>query len=331
MKIYTNNPLISVIVPVYRIEKYISRCINSILNQTYKNLEIILVNDGSPDNCGIICEKYANKDKRIKVIHKENGGLSDARNEGLRTFQGIYVTFVDGDDWISKFYIENLYNAIRSSEADLAISNFENVKKNCKIKKSPINTLLNMQVVTVEDCFKKLLNQRGVETSAWGKMYRKNIIKDLQYPVGKLYEDIPVTTQAISRCSKIVIIDNIDYYYFQRNDSIQYEKFKIEKMDAIYHMKDLNQYIKVQYPNLCPDADSRYFCTLCNVFFQITSSEYKKEQNFIWSEILKIRKYVILNRHGRLKARIGAVTSYFGFNIMLFLYRHTQFRGRRHA
>ena len=93
-----------------------------------------MVNDGSPDNCGIICEKYANKDKRIKVIHKENGGLSDARNEGLRTLQGIYVTFVDGDDWISKFYIENLYNSISSSESDLAISNFENVKKIVKLK-----------------------------------------------------------------------------------------------------------------------------------------------------------------------------------------------------
>ena len=113
--------LISVVVPVYNVEKYIDKCINSIINQTYKNLEIILVDDGSPDNCGNICDEYAKKDNRIIVIHKENGGLSDARNTGIEVSKGKYITFIDSDDYISDNYVSFLYNLIIEYKADISI------------------------------------------------------------------------------------------------------------------------------------------------------------------------------------------------------------------
>ena len=206
--------LISIIVPVYNVEKYISRCVESLIGQSYKNIEIILVDDGSTDESGMICEQYANKDNRIKVIHKKNGGLSDARNVAIPLSKGEYISFVDSDDWVSKFYIENLYNAITKNYSDIAMSWFENVFEDRNIASKPVNILEKYQCMNVEMCLKKMLYQDNIETSAWGKLYKRQIIEKLRYPVGKLYEDIPVTYSAITLSSKIVVIKNIDYYYF---------------------------------------------------------------------------------------------------------------------
>ena len=319
--------LISIIVPVYNVEKYISRCVESLIGQSYKNIEIILVDDGSTDESGMICEQYANEDGRIKIIHKKNGGLSDARNVAIPLSKGEYISFVDSDDWVSKFYIENLYNAITKNHSDIAMSWFENVFDGRNIATEPVDVLEKYQCIDKEICLKKLLYQDNVETSAWGKLYKRRVIEKLRYPLGKLYEDIPVTYSAIKSSSKIAIIKNVDYYYFQRKDSIQNAQFNIKKMDGVKHCGDMMKSVKKEYPNLKSAAECRYISTICNILFQIKDNSYIQERKFLWKEICKYRKNIIKDKNAREKTRMAMVLSFFGYKIMKFIYHKTQWRG----
>ena len=245
-----NNPLISVVVPIYNVEKYLRRCVESIRCQTYSNLEIILVDDGSPDSCGKICDAYRNTDNRIKVIHKKNGGLSDARNVGIKIAQGEYITCIDSDDFISPFFIDNLWTAIQESKCEIATSWFVDYYEGDDITESKKLDINDVQVLNKEEFYKKLLYQDGVEISAWGKLYKAELFKGVEYPTGKLYEDIPTTYLLVEKVTKIAVIPNIDYFYFQRKTSIAQANFSLQKMDAINHMNDFRNFITVNYPLL---------------------------------------------------------------------------------
>ena len=165
-------PLVSVIVPVYKVESYLHRCVDCILAQTYANLEIILVDDGSPDNCGKICDEYAQKDKCIKVIHKKNGGLSDARNAGLDIAMGEYITFVDSDDWIHFQYVEILLNNLTKADVDISTCSFvrtpEKMLMDSKVSES------SYHIYSSEKAIEQTLYQNRLDNSAWGKLYKKD-------------------------------------------------------------------------------------------------------------------------------------------------------------
>lgn len=322
-----NDHLISVIVPMYRVEKYLRNCLESILAQTYQNFEVILVDDDSPDNSGLIAEEYAQRDSRFTVIHKANGGLSDARNAAIPLTTGEYLTFIDSDDWISPYYIENLYHAITKDNSNLAVSWFENVFADKAIQSVPSNVLERYECIQSADCMERMLYQNGVETSAWGKLYRKEIISDLRYPVHKLYEDIPVTYECVKRAKKIAVIKNVDYYYFQRMDSIQNVSFNEKKMDAIEHAHGLMESVERDFPDLLQAARCRYFSILCNILFQIKDQSHEEIKNNLWHEIVKYRWAVIRNKDARKKARLAGVISLFGYKTMEFVYSKTQWRG----
>lgn len=321
------QPMISIIVPVYKVEKYLKRCVDSILTQTYQNMEVILVDDGSPDNCGVICDKYKEMDNRVVVIHKENGGLSDARNAAIPLAKGDYISFVDSDDWISPYYVEHLYEAVAKCDADMGISWFENVFEKKKLQSNPEELLSNYENLTAEECLEKLLYQNGVEVCAWGKLYKTELIKDLRYPVGKLYEDIPVTYEVVKRSKKISVIGNIDYYYFQRTNSIQNIAFNVRKMDGIEHCHNMMKAVEVDFPRLKNAAECRYFSTVCNILFQIKEQKYENIKRTLWNEIIKYRKDVLLNIKARKKARFAAGISYMGYNVLRYIYEKTQWRG----
>lgn len=323
----TNKPLISIIVPIFKVEEYINRCVDSMLNQTYTNLEIILVDDGSPDNCGSICEKYKEKDSRVATIHKENGGLSDARNVAIDIAKGEYITFIDGDDWVSNYYVENLYNAINKDNAEMAISCFEEVF-DARGASIPSNQLKNYELLNSVECLKRLLYQQGIETCAWGKLYKKELFNELRYPVGKLYEDTFVTYKAIEKCLKIAYIKNVDYYYFQRATSIQNKKFNANKLDGVIGCGTMMKDVSNDYPELRKAAICRYFSTTSNIFFQINDKEFNVEKQTLWQELIKYRKTVLFDKDARKKARLGALASYGGMKFMEFCYRKTQWRGK---
>lgn len=212
---------ISVIVPVYQVEAYLERCIDSILKQTYQNLEIILVDDGSTDRCPEICDKYAKKDPRIKVIHKENGGLSSARNAGLDVAEGNLIAFIDSDDYIEAEMIEQLYCALSENQADMAVCSLRYVEENhSKSRTQPMRTV-EYECMDQWSYWEKVVgsdNSRFVV--AWNKLYTKKLWEGLRYPVGRLNEDEFVLHDIISQCSKIVSVSYVGYNYVQRRGSI---------------------------------------------------------------------------------------------------------------
>lgn len=322
------QPLISMIIPVYNIENYVSRCVESAINQSYENLEILLIDDGSEDASGEICDRYGEKCSKIRVIHKENGGLSEARNVGIETARGEYIVFLDGDDFITKKYVANLFNAIEQVSCDLAISMFMNVVDGQKIELNTAGVLENLRVASSEDCLKSLLYQRGIETSAPGKIYKRELLGELRFPVGKLYEDVMFTVQMIARSSRIAIIDNVDYMYYQRRGSIQYQQFDKRKMDSIRHSLELEQFVERNYPKLIGASHCRRFNAACNIVLQIPSGEYPEEKQYLWTMIKKLRAEVITDSESRVKSKIAAIVSYLGYDILRVLYKQTQVRGR---
>lgn len=209
--------LISVIVPVYKVEKYLEKCIESVLKQTYTNLQIILVDDGSPDNCGKICDEYAKKDSRIEVIHKANGGLSDARNVGISKAKGRYIGFVDSDDYIKEDMYEILLNLIKKYDADVSICNLYDVIDGNECIRNKENGIREYSRL---DILKEVLLDKNIQSYAWNKLYEKELFDEIKYPIGKKYEDIGTTFYLFEKCNKIVVTSEPEYYYLKRADSL---------------------------------------------------------------------------------------------------------------
>ncbi len=214
MKKVSNEPLISVIIPVYKVEEYLNKCVDSVINQTYKNLEIILVDDGSPDNCPKICDDYAKQDKRIKVIHKKNGGLSDARNAGIDMANGEYLSFIDSDDYVEKNYISFLYNLAKKYNSDLTMG-----KQYVRYSNKTINTGSgSLYELNSYDALDKILYGEDLDVSAWAKLYKKELFKKVKFPVGRLFEDAATIYKLIDLSKKVVLKSEPIYNYIIRDN-----------------------------------------------------------------------------------------------------------------
>lgn len=217
--------MISVIVPVYNVERYIRQCVESILEQTYADLEIILVDDGSTDGSGSICDEYKLKDDRVVVIHKCNGGLSDARNAGLDIARGEYIGFVDSDDYIEPDMYEVLYKNCERYAADLAAARFVKFNTQGEVRK---NFTENIEVFSREEMLRLFIvgdRRYEITMSVWDRLYKRELISDLRFPVGKCYEDIVFSTKVIEKSKINVYIDRALYHYRLREDSISGEDF----------------------------------------------------------------------------------------------------------
>ena len=220
---------ISIIVPVYDVEKYLKKCVDSILNQTFKDFELILVDDGSPDNSGAICDQYAEKDSRVRVIHKENGGLSDARNAGIEVARGKYLGFVDSDDFVNEDMYKQLYTSIIENNADLSICGiFDLYEGKTPIKKTEKKLLLNRNEAMI-----MIFHGNEISVHAYNKLYKKEIFESLRYPVGKYHEDSYIIVNVLDRCKKIAINTKQMYYYYHRDGSITGQKFSNKQLEYI--------------------------------------------------------------------------------------------------
>lgn len=238
------NKLVSVIVPIYKVEEFLDRCVKSILNQTYKNLEVFLVDDGSPDNCPKMCDDWAKKDKRIKVIHKPNGGLSDARNAGLDVANGDYICFVDSDDFIHEKYVETLLNNLEETNSDLSVCAFCKVYEGKDYKAKEENSLT---VYEGEDILKEMFESVQPGTIvAWSKLYKKEIFADgLRFDFGKWHEDEYIAHKVYTKCKKVVFTSAELYYYYYRLGSItQLPVFKEKNLEAYYAIENRYNYFK---------------------------------------------------------------------------------------
>ncbi len=284
------NKLVSVIVPIYKVEKYLEKCINSIISQTYKNIEIILVDDGSPDNCGKICDNYAKKDKRIKTFHKKNGGLSDARNYGLKKSIGEYILFVDSDDWIDPEMVEILVNSLEKNNTDISICGIKLIKNNDVeyLKWFKEDTILQK-----EEALKMLLENKVITNHAWNKLYRKEIIEKTPFPKGKLYEDARIMHNVFLNCNSVSITKEYLYNYLIRDTSISGVN-KIENnldyIDAFIKryedMKDISQ----EYKEIC-------YYQICNIIgIVFTNYVFTEEDKNIYKE--KLESYMTYIKKG---------------------------------
>ena len=251
------NDLISVIVPIYNVEKYLKRCVDSIANQSYTNLEIILVDDGSFDYCPSICDDYAKKDIRIKVIHREHGGPSDARNSGLEIATGEYIVFIDSDDWIHCDMINILYEILIKENADIV--ECKSVKTNGPVNDINDNENTNIISFTTEEAISALIDEKLLKQTVWNKIYKREILDGILFEKGKYHEDDFYTYQVFGNSKKVVLCDRVLYYYFQRNDSIMGEAFSIKRIAAIEGKYNRYIYVKSRFPKLTYKAHKAAF------------------------------------------------------------------------
>ena len=242
------NPLISVIVPVYNVEKYLDRCVESIVNQTYLNLEIVLVDDGSPDKCPLMCDCWAEKDHRIKVIHKQNGGLSDARNAGMAVAKGKCITFIDSDDWIETDAFDIMLNRMVKDDSDVV---------SCGVKWVSEDDRLLYEVSVAEDeivdnltAMREIISDGKLRQHVWNKLYKRELIADIPFEKGKYHEDVFWSYQVFGRAKKVTLMKDSFYHYVQRSNSIMGERYSVKRLDALDAMLQRCEYIKHNYPYL---------------------------------------------------------------------------------
>ena len=309
-------PLISLIVPCYNVEQYLPKCIDSILCQTYENLEIWLVDDGSPDNCGWICDEYANKDDRIKVIHKENGGLSEARNVAIDKAAGEWITFVDSDDYIADDYVETLYKLVEKYNCDLAVAPLYSFKE----RKRPkcCNNMVFEKKMNPQCAVEQMFYQGLFDTSACAKLYNRRLFETgIRYPKGFLFEDLATTYLLIFESKSVAFTNKIIYFYLLRSSSIEgeYNPKKIRNGLAITTL------MEAHYDLLKP-IEKAYRCRKLSLFFHLIIPMPKdaEAREVMMDYIQKNRWKVLTDNRARKKARVAALLSYLGFDVVKFVF-----------
>lgn len=290
------NELISVIVPIYNVEKYIHRCVDSIIHQTYKNLEIILVDDGSLDRCGEICDEYGKKDARIVVIHKKNGGLSDARNAGLDVMHGSYVAFVDSDDWIELEMYQKLYENMKYFDSDMAFGGVKEVVFNQNEDEKFVKISNYGKIPFVEDNIASMKRYFHSSWAAWGKLYKASLYEKIRFPVGEINEDEAIVIHLLGRCKKISYTNEVFYHYekTEGNGSITMSNFSKKKLAWQKHCADNLKMIQNSYPEIEKDAAVRYrnslLWSLTEIALSDSNEDYKLEIQNLMKDLKKNRK-----------------------------------------
>ena len=265
--------MISVIVPVYNIEEYIERCIKSIINQTYSKLEIILVDDGSTDGSGVICDNYAEHDDRIIVIHKENGGLSSARNAGLEIARGEYIGFVDGDDYINESMYETLLDHIKKENGDMVICGFKEVKEGSNSSEDNKLSEEKVTIITGEERYRLITEFDTENIVAWNKLYRRTVFENLRFAVGKLHEDQWIVPYVIEKSERIIKIRDELYYYVTREASISKEKMKPKRMwDLFDALRNTTMFFKNKGLYAEQKEEARHLCNYVMEYYSKADS-----------------------------------------------------------
>lgn len=312
--------MVSIIIPVYNVERYLKRCIDSVLTQTYKNLEIILVNDGSTDHCGDICEEYKAKNPEvIQVFHKPNGGLSDARNYGLDHVHGEYITFIDSDDFVENDYVQSLVELLENNSSDISIVGYKSVKADERGNGGRGTD--KVYKYSSKSAMEDLLYQKNLSTSACAKLYKAGLFCNIRFPKGRLYEDVNTIYKVFLLAHSIVYSDCIKYYYFIRNDSIVHSGFNPRKMDYVVHCWEVALAVKKIYPDLYSAAISRFVWANIHVWVNIDKpSRHKEIYKELTDNIAKYRYSVLKDHKVPSKNKLIIAITYFGWHITKGVY-----------
>lgn len=269
------NPLVSVVIPIYNVENYLERCVESIINQTYTNLEIILVNDGSPDNCPNICDNYAKIDNRVRVIHKINGGLSDARNAGLAIAKGDYISFIDSDDWVELSMFEEMVRILLKDGSDIISCGVKWVEEDGTLLRDISND--KSELINNYEAVKEIIVDGKLKQHVWNKIYKAELIRDIPFEKGKYHEDVYWSYQVFGVANKVSLITKSYYNYVQRANSIMGEGYSVKRLDALDAMRNRCDYIKQNYPDLYNLALNTYLGS-CMYHLQLAMSVNSEKQ-----------------------------------------------------
>ena len=276
------NDLISVIIPVYNVEKYLKKCIYSVVNQTFQNIEIILVDDGSTDASGDICDDFAKLDRRIKAFHKKNGGLSSARNFGIKKSTGNFLVFVDSDDWISKNMIEDLYNAAKKNDVKIVCCG-RNIVEDGK-KCIPIH-VPECRKFSTEEAVKEILFDSEVGVAAWGKIFHIDTIKDIPFPEGEIHEDVAIMCRVFDKCDSIYAISKAEYYYRIHPSGLSKQDYSVQYDVVLKHVLNNEEYLRKYHPKLRKAAEAAVAHACLDMLIKISKTP---NGNVIFEKELKI-------------------------------------------
>lgn len=310
--------MISVIVPVYKVEKYLDKCVQSILAQTYRDFELILVDDGSPDRCPQMCDEYEKKDTRVRVLHKRNGGLSDARNAGTSIANGEWVTYIDSDDYVAEEYLETLDTLIKEHNAEIAVTGIsvfyegETPKTQKKVKE---------YLYTGEKALEKMLYQDTLDTSACAMLLPIDLAKKNPFPFGKYHEDEFTTYKYYISVNKVAVTTKKQYFYLQRKGSIMYV-FGQASLDELDAADNLVTVCEDNWPELVNAAKSKKFSDYCQVLLsnQSIRLDYPKVFNRIIGFLNKEKRGILLDSRARVKNRMAALLLFFDVKLLETVY-----------
>ena len=316
--------MISVIIPVYNVEAYLKKCVDSVLQQTYSDIEVILVDDGSTDGSGAICDEYALQDARVKVIHKENGGLSDARNQGMEVSSGDVISFIDSDDYVSHLFLEILWEAMEKGDCDVAA-----LKKCCDFWDgedcaglSEIKNVKNVEYCSSHEAVERMFYM-DIETGAPFKLYKRHTLNNVKFPVGYYYEDVATTYKTFLNGNKAAIVDADIYAYRKRKDSICRQAFSEKKLSALKIFDEILDDRRIIEAGLLRAAKARVYAMLFSVFLQIPKSQGKIRKK-VWQKLCSVRWEILFDKSvlARRKNKYAALVSLLGKGITSYLGRN---------
>ena len=315
--------LISVIVPVYNIEKYVGKAIETIIGQTYGDLEIILVDDGSTDKSGEICERYAGKDDRIVVVHQENGGLSKARNTGTRIAKGDAIAYIDGDDYIHPCYFEILAKNLTEHNADISVCGMQVVSENEYEELTHSKDVENAAVdISAEEAIEGMLSQKRFSLSSCAKLYKRKIAQSHYFPEQELFEDYYTVYRFFTEAAAVTYTDAGLYYYLKRAGSITKKKYSHQMMDYIKHGEQVIDHVKQSGQQLMDAAISRLVWACFYIVTHIDdSSKYREDEEYCWNYIKKYRTKVIRDNSAVKKEKMLCALSMFGKKPLKLVYK----------
>lgn len=321
-------PLISIIVPVFNISKYLERCVDSIINQSYPNIEIILVDDGSTDNSGQICDIFSRKDQRVRVIHKVNGGLSSARNAGLSVMQGEYVGFVDGDDFIDKYMYETLVKAILDNDADVVQTGFHHTRGDGRI----VDTVEFKEATytNLNDMFYNRFKKSNIHVGVWTKLYKSKIFRNIRFLDGYVFEDYAILPNILNACRRFVVIGGAFYHYVSNPQGISAGKVNLKVIKSrlevpLYVLKCIEEidknHIRYAYKYIC-ESSIKGYCKIIETdkIDNETKKEYKRKLITQYNKYFEIyKKDTLLNEQNlphKIKVYLFYATPYFAYLVI---------------
>lgn len=309
--------IISVIVPVYNVCQFLDTCIGSIICQSYQELDIIIVDDGSTDGSELMCDAWQERDERIRVIHQSNAGLSEARNTGIAVAKGKYITFIDSDDFIESDMLAYLFDILTKNNAQISICQYKNVDEN-NLPLSTDHHPFEGVISGCEECMKHLFTNKSVNTAAWAKLYLTDLFKNIRYPSGKYHEDVFTTYKLIAKCSTVVVGKEQKYNYRWRQSGISKRAFSNKHLHLVEACIERNRFILNEYPHLSKYSKATivYASNVCTLKYIKSELEDKKVENYLQKQYRQF-EHAFLACDCRFISKIFSILAYSNLHVFV--------------